>query len=115
MLQSQNENAIREVDSMAKECVAIVKVKENETEERKREKICYIGWSANYLLRKHKYFLDWMKTLLKLEKHLTGNNVNYELELTDEQEIAAEHFNRKMKQQYQCTMKVVLLCITSNI
>ena len=82
---------------MGNDVVAIVKIRNYETGERNRERLCYLQSSPKYLNYDNKWFFDHIKTLWTLEKYLTGKDVNYEIELINEQDIAVERFNKRLK------------------
>lgn len=82
---------------MANEAVAIVKIRNYEEGERRRERICYLTSSAKYLNYDNEYFFDYLKTLWELELIVTKKDVYYEIERMDEQDIAVERFNKRLK------------------
>jgi len=82
---------------MSKEVSAFVKVRNDETGTRRKERLCYLETSPYYLNFKDEYFYQFVKTLQTLERHLSGKDVVYELEIVSENEIAVESFNRRLK------------------
>ena len=90
----------------SKEVVAIVKIRNYETGDRNREKLCYIESSPKYLYYDDKYFFRQIKLLIGLEKFLTKKDVNYELELITDQEIALERFNKQLKDEELLTFYI---------
>lgn len=82
---------------MSNEAVAIVKIRNYETGERNRERLCYLQSSPKYLNYDNEYFFDYLKMLWELEKLITKKDINYEIELVDEQDIAVERFNKRLK------------------
>lgn len=84
---------------MVKEAVAFVKVRNDEMGDKKRERLCYILGSAGYFHFENKHFYMFIKTLQTLERHITEKDIYYELEVVDENEIAAESFNRKLREK----------------
>ena len=84
---------------MAKELTVFVKVRNSETGERRRERLCYLSASPNYLYFEDKYFFKYIKTLQILERCITGKDVNYELEIISDNEIAVESFNKQLKDE----------------
>lgn len=82
---------------MADEAVAIVKIRNCEDGERRRERICYLTSSAKYLNCDNDYFFDYLKILWELEKIITKKDICYEIERVNEQDIAVERFNKRLK------------------
>jgi len=82
---------------MRRDVVAFVKVRNDEIGDRQRERLCYIDFSAYSLHFEDEHFFDYIKILQTLERTLTNKDVRYELEIVNENEIAVESFNNKLK------------------